>query len=61
MFSDFFETKPVSRLLAKDVKAHHLTDDVLGRTLDAPYETNVSALSQAIAERVVDKLGLVPL
>lgn len=51
----------MSRLLAKDVKAHHLTDDVLGRTLDAPYETNVSALSQAIAERVVDKLGLVPL
>ncbi len=29
IFSNFFEAKPVSRLLAKDVKAHHLTDDVL--------------------------------
>jgi hypothetical protein len=34
MFSDFFETKPVAKLLAKDIEAHHLTDDVLGRTLD---------------------------
>jgi transposase len=59
MFSDFFDTKPVSKLLAKDVQAHHLTDDVLGRTLDALYEADVSALYQVIAERVVDKLGLV--
>lgn len=58
MFSDFFETKPVSKLLAKDIEAHHLTDDVLGRTLDALYEADVSALYQAIAEHVVDKLGL---
>ncbi len=36
----------------------HLTDDVLGRTLDALYEADVSALYQVIAERVVDKLGL---
>ncbi|WP_217534478.1 IS1634 family transposase [Vibrio metschnikovii] len=58
MFSDFFKTKPVSKLLAKDIEAHHLTDDVLGRTLDALYEADVSALYQVIAERVVDKLGL---
>ena len=25
MFSDFFKTKPVSKLLAKDIEAHHLT------------------------------------
>uniref|UniRef100_UPI000A709C49 DUF4277 domain-containing protein n=1 Tax=Vibrio cholerae TaxID=666 RepID=UPI000A709C49 len=56
MFSDFFKTKPVSKLLAKDIEAHHLTDDVLGRTLDALYEADVSALYQVIAERVVDKL-----
>lgn len=58
MFSDFFETKPVAKLLAKDIEAHHLTDDVLGRTLDALYEADVAALYQAIAEHVVDKLGL---
>ena len=28
MFSDFFETKPVAKLLAKDIEAHHLTDSV---------------------------------
>jgi transposase len=58
MFSDFFVTKPVDKLLAKDIEAHHLTDDVLGRTLDALYEADVSALYQTIAEHVVDKLGL---
>lgn len=58
LFSDFFETKPVAKLLAKDIDAHHLTDDVLGRTLDALYEADVSALYQTIAEHVVDKLGL---
>lgn len=58
MFSDFFETKPVSKLLAKDIEAHHLTDDVLGRTLDTLYDTDVSALYQCIAEHVVEILGL---
>ncbi|MCH2057217.1 MAG: IS1634 family transposase [Thalassotalea sp.] len=58
MFSDYFETKPVAKLLAKDIEAQHLTDDVLGRTLDALYEADVSVLYQAIAEHVVDKLGL---
>ncbi len=58
MFSDFFETKPIGKLLAKNIEAQHLTDDVLGRTLDALYEADVSILYQAIAEHVVDKLGL---
>jgi transposase len=58
MFSDFFETKPVATLLGKEINAYHLTDDVLGRTLDALYEADVSALYQAIAEHVIDKLGL---
>lgn len=58
MFSEFFETKPVSKLLAKDVQAHQLTDDVLGRTLDALFNTGVSELYQVIAEHVVEHLGL---
>ncbi len=33
MFFDFFETKRVAQLLAKDIEAHHLTDDVLERTV----------------------------
>lgn len=35
-----------------------MTDNVLGRTLDALYDADVSVLYQAIAERVVEKLGL---
>lgn len=58
MFADFFQTKPVAKLLAKDIQAEHLTDDVLGRTLDALFEADVSAMYQAIAEHVVEKLGL---
>ena len=58
MFSDFFETKPISRLLAKDIEAHHLTDDVLGRTLDALFDADISLLYQGIAEHVVNHLGL---
>lgn len=58
MFSDFFETKPIARLLAKDIEAHHLTDDVLGRTLDALFDADVSLLYQGIAEHVVNHLGL---
>ncbi|MEZ9133635.1 IS1634 family transposase [Vibrio breoganii] len=58
MFSDFFETKPVAKLLAKDIEAKHLTDDVFGRTLDALYDADVSVLYQVIAEHVVNKLGL---
>ena len=58
MFSDFFQTKPVAKLLAKDIQAEHLTDDVLGRTLDALFEADVSVMYQAIAEHVVEKLGL---
>ncbi|EKO3616187.1 DUF4277 domain-containing protein [Vibrio metschnikovii] len=51
IFSDFFETKPIEKLLAKDIEAQHLTDDVLGRTLNALYETDVSTLYQDIDEQ----------
>ena len=35
---DFFESKPVSRLIGEGVEAENLNDDALGRTLDAIYE-----------------------
>lgn len=43
-----------AKLLAKDIEARHF----LGRTLDALYDADVPVLHQAIAEHVVDKLGL---
>ena len=58
MFPSFFTDKPTERLIGPGVQAEHLNDDVLGRCLDALYEADVSALYQAISERVVDKLGL---
>ena len=59
-FLIFFETKPVATLLGSDIQAQHLTDDVLKRTLDPLYDADVSTLYQAIAEHVVEQLGLKP-
>ena len=58
MFSDFFEHKPTDKLIGNGVLPEHLNDDVLGRTLDALYDANVSMLYQVIAEHVVQHLGL---
>lgn len=58
MFPGFFADKPIDRLIGADIKAEHLNDDLLGRCLDALYDVGVSALYQAMAEKVVDKLGL---
>jgi transposase len=53
MFSDFFEHNPIEKLIGPGIHAEHLNDDVLGRTLDALFEADVSVLYQAIAEQVV--------
>ncbi len=50
----------MATLLGSDIQAQHLTNDVLGRTLDALYDADVSTLYQAIAEHVVEQLGLKP-
>lgn len=47
----FFENKPVQRLLGDGVKACDLNDDCLGRTLDRPYEHDVRCLFAGIARR----------
>ena len=55
MFPDFFEDKPLKRLIRPGVEARHFNDDALGRTLDCLFELGVSELYQVIAERVIDK------
>ncbi|RLV58137.1 DUF4277 domain-containing protein [Parashewanella curva] len=35
MFSEYFKSKPTERLIGQGVLPEHLTDDVLGRCLDA--------------------------
>jgi transposase len=58
MYPEYFADKPTERLLGEGVRPEHINDDVLGRFLDALYETGVSTLYQDIALEVVDYLGL---
>lgn len=58
MYPEYFETKPVERLLGEGIKAEHINDDALGRCLDALYEHNVSNIYQDLSEATVDYLGL---
>ena len=58
MYSEFFDDKPVSRLIGEGVEASHINADALDRCLDALYDAGVSDLYQQIAEKVVDPLKL---
>lgn len=58
MFPQYFEDKPVERLLGAKIKAEHINDDALGRCLDTFYDFGVSPLYQELAESVVQYLGL---
>jgi len=58
MYSEYFDSKPLERLLGEGIVADDLNDDALGRCLDALYEKGVSSLYQGIGESVVQHLGL---
>ena len=58
MYSEFFDDKPVSRLIGEDIEASHINDDALGRCLDALVDEGVSGLYQKIAEKVIGHLKL---
>lgn len=58
LVTEFFENKPVDRLLGEEIKAEHLNDDVLGRALDKLYEYGVSFLFPIIANKSCKKLGI---
>jgi transposase len=58
MYSEYFESKPLDRLLGEGISADDINDDALGRCLDALYDKGVSSLYQGIGERVVNHLGL---
>ncbi len=55
----FFENKPVSRLIGEGVGAVHLNDDALGRTLDAIYEKGSTSLFSEIAFNIATKYHLI--
>ena len=56
----FFQTKPISRLIAPGIQASHLNDDTLGRALDTLYDFGVTALYSLIAATAAARLGLRP-
>lgn len=58
MVSQFFQNKPVERLIGKDVKAEHLNDDALGRLLDAVYAYGTTKLYGEIAFEIGQEQGL---
>jgi len=58
MYSEFFETKDLERLIGPDIKPEYINDDALGRCLDALYEKGVSSLYQQLGEAVVKHLDL---
>lgn len=58
MYPEYFEDKPLDRLLGKGIEAEHINDDVLGRCLDKLYDVGVSKLYQQLSEKVISHLKL---
>jgi transposase len=58
MYSEYFESKPLERLLGEGIAAADINDDALGRCLDKLYDKGGSSLYQSIGESVVNHLGL---
>jgi transposase len=54
----FFADKPVEHLLGAGIRAEHLNDDCLGRTLDWLYEHDVTTLFAGLALRARRAFGV---
>jgi transposase len=53
----FFEDKPIARLLGEGFEASHFNDDWLGRALDAFYEAGVTPLFAKISRHTFEVLS----
>jgi transposase len=58
MYTNFFKTVPVEHLLGKGISADDLTDDVLGRTLDAIHEYGAAKLYNEITNSIMQQHSL---
>ncbi|MBE9033520.1 IS1634 family transposase, partial [filamentous cyanobacterium LEGE 11480] len=58
LFSEYFESKPVSHLLGDGVEARHLNDDRLGRVLDALFESGTTMFFLKVALQAVQHFGV---
>ena len=58
MTPQYFEDKPITELLGKDIEAEDINDIALGRTLDKIYEYGINDLFSKIASSAVKTLGI---
>lgn len=58
LFSNFFKTVPVEHLLGKGISADDLSDDVLGRTLDAIHKYGATKLYNEITNSIMRRHSL---
>jgi transposase len=58
MYSQYFETLPVERLLGSGISASDLTDDVLGRTLDEIYGADSTQLFMKLALKMMEIVNI---
>ena len=58
MYTNFFKTVPVEHLLGEGVIADDITDDVLGRTLDAIFEYGATKLYNEIVNSIMQRHSL---
>ena len=58
MYSQYFETLPVERLLGPGINSSDLSDDVLGRTLDAIYEADSTQLFIRLALKTMETMNI---
>ena len=58
LMPQFFENKPIERLLGDGLQASHFNDKILGRTLDSIYDKGVTAIYSLIAAEGLKRLGI---
>lgn len=58
MYSQYFETLPVERLLGPGISASDLTDDVLGRTLDEIHGADTTQLFMKLALKMMEIMNI---
>ena len=58
MYSQYFETFPIERLLGPGISASDLNDDVLGRTLDEIYAADSTQLFMKLALKMMENVHI---
>ncbi len=58
MYSQYFETLPIERLLGLGISASDLNDDVLGRTLDEIYGADSTQLFMKLALKMMENVHI---